>query len=64
MDGTIYKNLFKSEDGNLTLNLSLTLNTDGISVCNKSRIKTWPFYFSINEISEEERYLIEIFYSW
>jgi hypothetical protein len=62
MDGTIYKNLIKSEDGNLFKKneaFSLTLNTDGISVCNKSRITIRPFYFSINEIPKEERYLIE-----
>jgi hypothetical protein len=61
-DGTIYKNLLESEDGELFKNneaFSFLLNTDGISVCSKSKLTIWPFFLAINEIPKEERFLIE-----
>ena len=62
IDGQIYKNLIESEDGELFKRneaFSLVLNTDGISVCNKSKLTIWPFYLAINEIHKEDRFLIE-----
>ena len=61
-DGTIYKNLLESEDGESFKNneaFSFLLNTDGISVCTKSKLTIWPFFLAINEIPKEERFLIE-----
>jgi hypothetical protein len=61
-EGTIYKNLLESEDGELFKNneaFSFLLNTDGISVCSKSKLTIWPFFLAINEIPKEERFLIE-----
>ena len=47
-DGTIYKNLLESEDGESFKNneaFSFLLNTDGISVCTKSKLTIWPFFW-------------------
>ena len=60
-DGQIYKNLLKSEDGVSFKNgkaFSLILNTDGVSLCTKSKLTMWPFFLAINEISKEDRFLI------
>ena len=51
-DGTMYKNLLESEDAELFKNneaFSFLLNTDGISVCSKSKLTIWPFFLAINE---------------
>ncbi len=43
-DGTIYKNLLESEDGESFKNneaFSFLLNADGISVCTKSKLTIW-----------------------
>lgn len=61
-DGSIYKTLLQSEDGDLLKNheaFTFLLNTDGISVCSKSKLTIWPFFLAINEIPKDERFLIE-----
>ena len=61
-DGRIYKNILQSEDGDFFKNneaFSFLLNTDGISVCSKSKLTIWPFYLAVNEIPIAERFLIE-----
>ena len=36
----------------------LILNTDGVSLCTKSKLTMWPFFLAINECSKEDRFLI------
>jgi hypothetical protein len=62
IDGKIYRKLLESEDGELFKKneaFSFIINTDGISVCSKSKLTIWPFYLAINEIPIEDRFLIE-----
>jgi hypothetical protein len=35
------------------------MNTDGISICTKSKLTIWPFYLAINEIIKEDRFIIQ-----
>ena len=61
-DGRIYRKLLMSEDGDLFRKkeaFSFLLNTDGISVCSKSKLTIWPFFLALIELPKEERYLIE-----
>jgi hypothetical protein len=61
-DGTIYKTLLESSDGTLIKTqkaFTFTINTDGISMCDKSKLDIWPVYLVINEIKAEYRYSIE-----
>jgi hypothetical protein len=39
--------------------LTFTINTDGISIFNKSNITIWPVYLVINELPVGKRYLID-----
>ena len=56
-DGLLY-NSFKFANPNDNV-YSLTMNTDGISLCDKSNLSIWPVFFAINEISIESRYYID-----
>lgn len=62
-DGYLYKKLLEnSEIGHLIKNkkaFTLLLNTDGISICKKSKLSIWPIYLCINEIPIQYRYCIE-----
>ena len=61
-DGDIYKKFLNSEEGKLVkINKAFTfsINTDGISRCEKSDLDIWPVYLVINEIKCEYRYCIE-----
>ncbi|CAF0992928.1 unnamed protein product [Brachionus calyciflorus] len=61
-DGRIYQQLLESDDAYLFRNnraFSFCLNTDGISLCNKSKITIWPVYLNINEIPIQSRYSLE-----
>lgn len=46
------KHMFKDN----RLFLSFTLNTDGISISEKSKLSLWPIYLIINEIPVETRF--------
>jgi hypothetical protein len=35
------------------------LNTDGISICDKSNLSIWPFYLEINELNIGKRFCID-----
>jgi hypothetical protein len=62
VDGEIYKKLIASEDGEFFRQkraFSFIMNTDGISICTKSKLTIWPFYLAINEIIKEDRFLIQ-----
>jgi hypothetical protein len=39
--------------------MTFLLNTDGISICNKSKLTIWPVYLVINELPAGKRYLVE-----
>lgn len=62
-DGRLYKqllnqpNIKKLIDNNAAY--TFTLNTDGISFCEKSKLTMWPIYLVINEISIDKRYCID-----
>jgi hypothetical protein len=81
-DGTIYKNILKTEDGklqrfcfvqqenkNITIikgqqitnsrAFTLSMNTDGISLSEKSDLSIWPVILVINELPIEIRFCIE-----
>lgn len=61
-DGEIYQNLLNSDEKISFQNncaYSLTLNSDGISVCEKSNLSIWPVYLVINEMPIEHRFKIE-----
>ena len=61
-DGMIYKEFLNSLDGQLVFKkaaYTMSLNTDGISICEKSKLDIWAVYLVINEIKHEYRYCIE-----
>jgi hypothetical protein len=61
-DGEIYKNLLKSEYGDLFKEqeaFSFTINTDGCSFTNKSKLTLWPVYLVINELPLDIRFSID-----
>ncbi len=70
MDGKLYKERFSSDgfytgsDENITgeCHLSLQGNTDGVSLFRSSSYKLWPFYFTINELPPNLRYVIVMAY--
>ncbi len=56
-DGTIYQEFLEKENKNRTNDVyTFTLNTDGISLCEKSNLQIWPQFLTINECSIESRY--------
>jgi hypothetical protein len=61
-DGNIYKRFLNSADGELVKKkeaFTFSLNTDGIAICEKSKLDIWSVYLVINEIRPEHRYCIE-----
>ena len=61
VDGFIYKNSTKSKLENCfdkEIILSFIINTDGISISDKSNITIWPIYLAINEIPKSTRFCI------
>jgi hypothetical protein len=62
IDGRIYKNsIIDIEHNNHKKEnvITLTINTDGISPCSKSKLKIWPVFLVINELPIETRYSLE-----
>lgn len=60
-DGDIYANFFQCESEGLKLGnvMSYTLNTDGIALCEKSRLSITPIILSLNELPLAERFNIQ-----
>ena len=59
-DGTIFQNFAKSFDAyELDYIFTMMLNTDGISVSDKSNLSIWPVYLNITEIEKSERFCLE-----
>ncbi len=61
-DGNIYQNLLKSSIGNDIKSgeaFTFLLNTDGISLSQKSKSTIWPVILVINELPIEIRFCIE-----
>ena len=61
-DGKIYQGLLNGEDGESFKKreaFSFTINTDGISLCKKSKLTIWPVYLVVNELSIDKRFSIE-----
>ena len=61
-DGEIYTSILNSKDGELIKAgdaYTFSLNTDGISICEKSNLDIWPINLVINEIKPEFRYCVE-----
>lgn len=60
--GEIYKSLLNGECRDSLINKSsftLTINTDGVQLCEKSNMSIWPVFIVINELPLCERYCIE-----
>lgn len=57
-DGSLYK-AFLSNFKDLANVNSFMLNTDGISICDKSNLSIWPVYLAINEIDIGDRFCID-----
>ena len=56
-DGSVYQEFLKNENPNHNNDVyTFTLNTDGISLCDKSNIQVWPQYMTLNETHIESRY--------
>ncbi len=59
-DGSLYQEFISSFSTNQARNVySFTLNSDGISLCDKSNLSIWPIYLTINEIDARERFYID-----
>jgi hypothetical protein len=61
-DGRIYQNMISNDSSDGFLKgkaLSFLVNTDGLSLCNNSKLTIWPVYLVINEIPIESRFLID-----
>ena len=60
-DGSYYKDFISSikKENNDSNVFSFMLNTDGISLCEKSNLAIWPVYLAINELPIEERFHID-----
>ena len=56
-----YQNLLQTDGDLLKSGKAFTfiLNTDGISVSDRSNLSIWPIYLAINEIPIANRYSIE-----
>jgi hypothetical protein len=59
-DGSFYRDFINSikkvNDSDI---YSFMLNTDGISLCEKSKLSSWPVYLVINELPIEERFHVD-----
>ena len=59
-DSNIYQDFLNKENPNRTnKKKSMSLNSDGISLCEKSNLAIWPVYLNINEIDKESRFHID-----
>ena len=58
-DGRIYKRIMKEEKSNDNNIYTLSLSTDGVSLCEKSNLGIWPLYAVCNEISVDKRFCSE-----
>jgi hypothetical protein len=61
-DGQIYKNFMKEENKKNFKNsliYSFKISTDGVALCEKSKLGIWPIYLVINEIPKEQRFFVE-----
>ena len=60
-DGDIYSNFFEKESEGIRLGsvMSYTMNTDGISLCEKSKLTLTPVILSVNELPLAERFCID-----
>jgi hypothetical protein len=59
-DGSLYHEFITSFSTNQAKYVySFTLNSDGISVCDKSNLSIWPVYLTINELDARERFYID-----
>jgi len=59
-DSTVYQEFINQENPNHNNDCySLTLNIDGISLCEKSDLCIWPFYFTCNELEIGDRYFVD-----
>ena len=57
-DGTIYSNFINSFSNSDHI-YSFTINTDGVSLADKSNLSIWPIFLIINELPIEERFFID-----
>ena len=61
-DGTKYKSILNSSIGNSILKkeaFTFLMNSDGISICEKSNLTIWPVFLVINEIEIQKRFCID-----
>ena len=64
-DGHLYQKFQKTIHEMFSSNIStanvfsFTLNTDGISLCEKSKLSVWPVFLTINELDLSDRFFIE-----
>lgn len=60
-DGDIYRAFYEENRNSIKTGnvFSYTLNTDGISVCEKSTLSITPIILAINELPLAERFCIE-----
>ena len=60
-DGQMYRKLLEAIGDSLRSKsaFTFTINTDGISPCDKSKLTIWPVFLSINELSVRHRFAIE-----
>jgi len=60
-DGELYKNLIDNEKIKVVFRsriFTFLMNTDGLSVSDKSNITIWPVYFALNEIPINKRFCL------
>ena len=57
-DGSLYRNLMEVDHQSLSSDTSITLtvNTDGVSVYKSKNISIWPVLMMINELPYVDRY--------
>ena len=58
-DGNVYKKFPKYQKTSSAKIFIFTLNTDGISLCEKSNLGNRPIYLAVNEIPINQRFCLE-----
>ena len=61
VDGNIFQSILESEDGIFIKKgraFTFLMNTDGISISDKSNLTIWPIYFVIEQIPKNKRFCI------
>lgn len=48
-----------TKNNKFQLKYTFTLNSDGVSLCEKSKLSIWPVYLAINELPIGERFQID-----